>query len=370
MRGARGLRWHGAVLGMAAVALAAACSSSSPAKSPGPTSPSRPTGSSSAPKTIAEALRGVHSAPTTSDYVEYAVVPVLAQLDGGTIDFDSPLTKIAASGGVLGFISRAVVDTTGIDPMSASSAMTIGEPQQTVGVLFGSFDPAVIGGKLAALGYQRTDHGGGETQWQIADDHKAPLDGTLADLGMLDQLNVVRVSPSRIVYGGATADLDAALPAQSAPLSKDPVVGGLADCLGPAASALIAQSRTVTPFLSREPIAIGIRATTPTDMVDELCIAAPDDATAQKFAAAFPLQVKTGTDVLQKEPWSAVLADPHATVLGGKAHIVQLTARPTTGGAGLGVFYRALQDHSLPILVGEPAATRTGTITPTQHATT
>lgn len=221
---------------------------------------------------------------------------------------------------------------TGFDPFASTGAISVGNPPNTVSVLYGSFDPAAVGAKLSAWGYHSQDRGDGVTAWIIADDHN--IDTTKLDPdtgigpGMGGWLNVVWVSKSRIAYGRATSDLAAALPAQSKPLSADGAVGALADCLGPAVVAiLITGPKLDTKGVSA--IAFGVTATSASDIREEIYAAAPDAAGAQALATGFTKAVTSGMDYVRYQKWADQLSDPQTKVIGGAQHVVQMSAKPT-----------------------------------------
>ncbi|MBW8802720.1 MAG: hypothetical protein JF587_02490 [Catenulisporales bacterium] len=315
-------REFGAVALVTAVLLTAGCSSSGSAggSAGGSSGGSSGSGSGGVPKTIAEALRDVHAAPTTKTDFAYGRYGAAKQYP-----YDEALTP------VIGFSAKAPF------------VLTLGKAPNEVTVLYGTFDPAAIGTKLQGLGYKQTDRGHGETQWLIRDDHQFDMNQQPEALGaMLSTLNVIRVSKDRIVYGGATADLDAAVPAQSASLAADPAAGEIAKCLGADASGEFTTTYSV-------PLAVGIGS----DGTETLCVAAEGDRSAQAYGDIFTTQITKGESVVSRLPWSQLLADPKAESLGGKAHVVRLTARSVT--TGHLILPEALLNGDVATLIGLPA---------------
>jgi hypothetical protein len=290
-------REFGAMALVTAVLLTAGCSSSG--SSGGSAGGSSGPGAGGVPKTIADALRDVHAAPTTKTDFAYG------QYGGANL---VRYNEILAP--VIGFSAEAPF------------VLTLGKPPNEVTVLYGTFDPAAIGTKLQPLGYRQTDRGHGETQWLIRDDHQFDMNQQPEVLGAtLSTLNVIRVSKDRIVYGGATADLDAAVPAQSASLADDLRAGEIAKCLGADASGEFTTGYAV-------PLAVGVGP----DGTETICVAAEGDRSAQAYGDIFTTQITKGESAVSRQPWNKMLTDPKAESLGGKAHVVRLTARSVTPG--------------------------------------
>lgn len=300
---------------------------------------------------VADALRKVHATALTKTAFEFGDVSGTLRLDGGRTTGSAPFSKLfgyGASG--IAAQSQLLPDRTGIDLARATSAITVGRPPNQVGVLYGSFDASAIGAKLQALGYRkRTD--GGDTVWTLHDDHRLDPSGPLADIGIVAQLNVVHVSATRIVYGGAGSDIDQAL-AGKPTLADDPTFAGLGDCLGDARAAVVQADPQTWPL----PFGAGVTATSAADEEEVLCVATKDDATAKALAAAWPGRVAKGMSQRTAEPWSDLLSAPRAKVLGDASHIVQLRAH-AAGGHRPGVLFDAVNTRDLSALLGAPAPT-------------
>ena len=174
--------------------------------------------------------------------------------------------------------------------------------------------------------------------------------------GMTGWLNVVWVSKTSIAYGAATSDLAAAVPAQSKPLSDDPAVGPLADCLGSTLAAMAITDPKVIQNSAVSAVAFGVTATSATDQREEICVAAPDDAGAQALAAGFTKAVGSGKDVVTDQPWSQLLSGPQTKVIGGSAHVVQLSAASVNQQPGL--VFQLVQKDDFQTLLGLPAVVR------------
>ncbi|MBS2537601.1 hypothetical protein KGQ20_33105 [Catenulispora sp. NF23] len=334
-------------LALAAVS-AAACSSS------GSTSSGGGDGSGS----FKDVLHDIHAVTQTSDYIEYGATAQVTKLTGTTKPAASgPFSHMQGIGADQLFQYWSLLPPlTGFDSTAVTSAITVGNPPNAVGILYGGFDPAAIGAKLAAWGYKKQDRGGGTTAWISNDDHK--IDMTKLDPvtgvgpGMTGWLNVIWVSRTSIAYGGATSDLAAALPAQSKPLSGDNVVSSLADCLGSPLGAMVLTDPKTIGNSAATGVAFGVTATSASDAREEICVAASAAAGAQTIATAFTKAVTTGTDLVQNNPWSKELTDPRTDVLGGSAHVVRLSA--TSADQQSGLVFRLVEDDDFGTLLGWP----------------
>jgi hypothetical protein len=300
---------------------------------------------------VVDALRKVHATDLSKTAFEFGDTAGVLRLDGGRTTGSAPFSKLfgyGASGIAAQY--QLLPDRTGIDLARATTAITVGSPPNQVGVLYGSFDAARIGAKFQALGYhKRVD--GGDTVWTLHDDHQADPSGPLADLGIVAQLNVVHVSGTRVVYGGAGSDIDQVLGGKPT-LADDSTYAGLAGCLGEARAAVIQTDPQTWPL----PFGVGVTATSAADEQEVLCVATKDDATAKALAAAWPGRVRKGTSQHTAQPWSDLLTAPQAKVLGGPAHIVRLRAHAAHDHAP-GVLFDAATTRDLSALLGTPAAT-------------
>lgn len=308
------------------------------------------------------ALQNIHTTAQTSGYIEFGDTAQLTKLNGGTsLASSGPFTRILGIGSDnLVSYESVLPPLTGFAALSAASAIDVGSPPDAVGVLYGSYDPAAIGAKLRAWGYHSQDRGDGVTAWIVEDDHKmdpSKLDPTTGiGPGMPGGwLNVIWVSKSRIAYAGATSDLAAALPAQSKPLSDDPVVGALADCLGPAVVAIVLTDPKQINAKGVSAVAFGVTATSASDVREEICASATDAAGAQAIATGFTKAVTGGQDFVTNQPWAKLLADPQTKVIGGPQNVAQLSAAPAAGGQGnAGLVVNLVEQNDFAGLLGLP----------------
>jgi len=293
------------------------------------------------PTALITALREAENTEPARSWTEFGDVAALRSQDTPTKP--DPLLGHGEAG--LAPAASLLPELTGIDPYAARTAVSVGRPPTSVGLLYGTFDTAAIGAKLKKLGYAEHALGGGESAWVILDDHAIDANAPLARIGIVTAMNVVRVSPRRIVYGGATADLDRALKG-TGPLADDKAVGALADCLGEVRAAWLGLDERTAP----EPMGVGVRRTAKGEATEVVCVTTASKGAAESIASAWPGRVRSTTSTVSGVPWSTLLAEPEAEVLGGSSHVVRLTARPT---GSVNVLFDAWRQGDLgPLLTG------------------
>ncbi|MEY9892076.1 hypothetical protein ABIA31_005751 [Catenulispora sp. MAP5-51] len=340
-----------------AVGTAAACSSSGSASGGG--------GGGSSSGSLKDTLKNIHATTQTAGYIEYGDTAQMVKLNGGTNQGSSSLfgRVLGAGADQLSQYSQILPPFTGFDYSTATSAVTVGTPPNAVGVLYGSFDPAAIGAKLAAWGYAKQDRGNGVTAWVYKDNHQIDITkldpNTGVGPGMTGWLNVVWVSKTSIAYGSATSDLAAAVPAQLKPVSDDPVVGPLADCLGSPLEAFVLTDQKMIGSAGLPAVALGVTATSASDVRMEICAAAPSAAAAQSFAAGFTKAVSSGQDIMTDQPWANLLSNPQTSVIGGAEHVVRLSATPA-GAQGASLVVNLVEQNDFAGLLGLPQTLKNG----------
>ncbi|MET8977137.1 hypothetical protein ABZX85_16090 [Streptomyces sp. NPDC004539] len=313
----RTARWAGGVCALLSVALASGCGTDRAAN--GDDGGGGGGGGDKPPTALVTALREVRGSDPARAWIEFGDV---AALRGGSPAERNPLLGYGEP--KLAPAATLLPDLTGIDPFAARTALSVGKPPDEVGFLYGSFDPAAIGAKLKKLGYAEHPLGGGESTWTVRDDRAIDPADPLAQIGIVTSMNVVRVSPRRIVYGGAGADVDRALKGTGA-LADDKAVGAVADCLGEVRAAWIGLDEKTAP----EPMGIGVRQPAKGAATEVVCMTTASGDAAESIASAWPGRVRSTTSMVSNEPWSKLLSHPEAEVIGGSSHVVRLTARPT-----------------------------------------
>jgi hypothetical protein len=298
------------LIAAALAATSAGCSSSGSVQAGG--------GTAAIGSGVTAALHQIHADADTRQFFQYGDIAGIEKVDGG-------LNPQAPLGGVLGFGAPAfdsafdIAGKTGIDTFHAASlAIGAGSLGKTeVGLLYGTFDTSAIASKLPGLGYHSSGLGGGETLWVYQADQAAGSQA-IPFPGAGHNFDAVRVSATRIVYGATPAGLAAVL-APGPTLADDPAYAAIGDCLRTARAAMIVRN----PATGRL-VGYGASATTAADEAELICIPSASQAAAQALAAKWPAAVASASD--GQEAWASLLSSPTATVLGGNAHVVRLSA--------------------------------------------
>jgi hypothetical protein len=283
----------------------------------------------------------LHHIPAGTTYVEFGDLAGERKADNGNA-LEGPFAMV----GDVGDDELAIADETGqlrqltgIDMTQVTSAVQFGRAPATVGILYGSFDTKAIGAKLGALGYKSSDLGGGETAWVVRDDHQVDASDQLSQLGIFGSLNVIHLSSSRLVYGGASTDI-AALAAKGS-AADDPAYAGVADCLHDAKAAVIADHGDAWPGVLG--LGVGGDAKSQTQIV---CVATASDAAAQQLAQSWVSHVGTAQMAKSNIPWTNMLSGAKAENLGGAGHVVRLTAH----GMRANLLFQAVENQDLASL--------------------
>jgi hypothetical protein len=102
-----------------------------------------------------------------------------------------------------------------------------------------------------------------------------------------------------------------------------------------------------TRAMTSQARAAGAVGTSADDEREVLCVNTSDDTSAADVAAAWPRRLQT-TTAGGNRPWSPLLSDPHAEVLGGPAHTVRLTAHTKE----IGILLEEQADGGVDGLIG------------------
>lgn len=351
--GKRTLRLCGPAIG--AVLLLAACSSSHSGGSRGSAAPGSAGGSAGGssggvPTNIAQALAQVPSTDWDTAYIEFSRPKTILHLDGGKPG-SGPLSDYGNFGEE--YFESTTEDSAqvlGFDPLAADAALTVGAPGKQAAIVYGTFDASSVGSVLGKEGFKSQGTADGAAVWAIGDNNQMNENNPTG----VPNLNVMLVSPSRIVLGGAAADAKTIASSSGTSISGTATLGALAGCLGPAPAALIGPESNLpkAPMLG-----IGVLADSGTDASEELCVAVPDASAGSALAAHVKSVIATGRSRGRGEPWSKVMIDPRTTVLPPVDGVttVRLTVRPGPDGqlGALLSLYYGNPDDSLSKLIGE-----------------
>lgn len=306
--------------------LVAGCSSGGGSGSGGGTGSS--TGGSGTPSTFAAALAAIPSTSWDSSYFEFGDVADVTRLNNASSGKSALNAYSMVGESQLIESETATEDALGFDPLTVSSAVTVGNLPHSVGVLYGSFDPSTVGTKLAALGFKKHGDADGGTLWAIGDNDQINPNNPTED----PSLNVLDVAVGRIVYGGSTAEVEAvaASGSDSKPLAENASLSAIASCLGSAKAGEIGPEPATDASASTY-VGIGLLASSASDASEELCVTAPSSSRASAIEANWTQQIEHGKSASRDEAWSTLFTDPQATIVGGSPIVVRLTAEQAPG---------------------------------------
>lgn len=250
----------------AALTLAAACASTTgPATATGPGTTTTTAG---APGTIAQALSLIPDTGWDEDFVGFGATARMTALDGSAqpgiystyYALADPLVELPGPQG-----EQQQLPVLGFDPQKAAFSVSVagGTQQLSATMLFGSFDTTTIGTTLATTGLTRTGSSAATTTWTYktsGDASEFPMTASNDSVpGTID------VSASRLVLSPAASPVTALSAPATKPLSRDPMVGALANCLGPAITGIIGRifQQSDTPEQPPAPSASPRDRTTP-----------------------------------------------------------------------------------------------------------
>lgn len=299
-------------------------------------------GGGGVPTTIAQALAQLPATSWDTTYAEFGDVAKLVALDGGEKTNGRLLPYVGLGESSFAAQISMADSPLGFDPLAVTAAASVGNEPRQITVDYHDFDATAVGSKLSKEGFKQHGTADGGNLWSIGDNDQTDVDNPTG----LPNLNVLLVSSSRITLGGSSADVKAIAGPVGTPLSRG-AMGAVADCLGPALAALIAP-RSANP--TNPPLlGIGLLAPSVADAHEELCVQVPSTAQGAAVAAAWTAQIKSGKSTRINAPWSTLLTNPQAQVLGAVNGVttVRLTASPASGahlGALLETYFSASSD--------------------------
>jgi hypothetical protein len=296
------------------------------------------------PTTAAAALALIPRTAWDAGYVEFGDTAQVISMNGGT--GSGPLFAYLGLGETsLYFYSGNAVSTLGFDPLKVTLAVSVGTLPQQATILYGDFDVASIGTKLAAAGFKQDGAVDGGTVWAFATNGQVNMGNPIGD----PELNVLQVFPNKIIYGLSAALVEALAAPATTPLSTNSALAALATCLGSAKAGLIGAVPT-TGSRSTPTLGIGMLADSAQNANEELCLIAPRASDASGMATNWTKQIQTGRSTRLNEPWSKVLTNPRSTTLSGSPTLVRLTAQPAAG-ANAGTLLQAYDSSGLSPLI-------------------
>ncbi|MBR7836119.1 hypothetical protein KDL01_22775 [Actinospica durhamensis] len=304
------------------------------------------------PTTVAGLLDALTRTSWDGAYVEFGDVAKVAALNGGISEKGPVAAYVGIGEGGFADEVDPSGSTIGFAPLGVSAAFTVGNLPHQVTVVYGSFDAASIGAKLGKEGFKQRGTPDGGTLWGYGTDGQTSMNNPTG----VPNLSEFLVSSSRIALGDASDDVEAVAGPVRAPLSSVAGLKAVAQCLGPALAAVITpRTLSANPSPDTPMLGIGLLADTASDASEEVCVTASSASSASAIAAKWTSAVTTGRSTRLAEPFSELLTDPQATILGALDGVmtVRLTAKPAAGsrvGTVLTTFYSASVD--LDALIG------------------
>jgi hypothetical protein len=298
------------------------------------------------------ALARVADTANTRSSIYYDDTAALIQLGGG---HPFPRTGVAALAtfGASDLAASALYlqHDTGINLSGASYDITAGTIPQTMTLVAGGQDAALVTSSLEKLGWQQD--GGQLTLPGSALFGQSP--GVNPDVEMYGQaIDHARAAGPDVAGGGQPADLGQIGSPPGPTLATDPGIRALASCLG---DVVAAQFASGAPFASKPgEIAVGVQrpasnAATPRVVA---CVQWPTQAAADQYAAALRTALAHGGGHIVKS-WSTSFKNASVTVIGDSQHVVEWQAS-APGHASL--VFLLVEPGDLPALsaVGQPSA--------------
>lgn len=283
------------------------------------------------------ALGDVRATDQTRAYLEYGDGPRIAEL--AEADRDRFLRLRGLGLGSVGLSSEGTEEKLGVDLVTLGHTLQAGRPPDQGVVILGGYDRDAVESRLADLDIPRTDRDGA-AYWRSADDHaidprrKGPFGGVA-----LNEFNVIRTAPGSLAFGPSAAGVDAVTGAgEDGSLADDPALAGAVGCLEDVVAAIVH-----TPEGESQIYAVGVRASSPEDVTEVLCLAFPEAPAARD---RIERELAEG-DTPRGPAWSEVLPDSRVEVVG---ELIRITARPAAA-AQAGVVFQLLQTMALTPLV-------------------
>lgn len=267
------------------------------------------------------ALAHVAATDTTRAYVSYddtAALVAVAGKDLAPAADDRAHYGQLRGNGVPSLTPYAFVlhDSAGLALFDAKYTISGGMPPNQVGFVSGGQPADQLTKGFTGLGWHQDGNRlVAPGMADIKDDTLGAAVFSLAQLSAAD---------GNLRYGSQSAKLDdiGGTPAHS--LADDPLIGALADCLGPVAAATIDARGTSPAKPHPKAIALGLRAPKQkTDTPHLVACAAfgnADDATSYRDRVRKALT--TGTSLASNQPWHELLTSPSVADPTGDQHIV------------------------------------------------
>jgi hypothetical protein len=263
------------------------------------------------------ALGKVRATDSTRQWVEYGNV-VAAQV---LADQEKRFLGLTGFGmGNLRNYARAIPEELGFDPLRFREAVSAGSPPDTTAIAWGDYDVNAVNAKLAEFGIERSDDGDATT-WSASPDGSIRIDSPLVQIAGPNTLNNVRTAPGSFAFAARRDTLSWVTDPGDDTLAEDPAMKSVAECLGTVIAAIISRDGRSTMT-----IGVGVRASSPTEVTDVICVA-PGDRDPASIRDNASRQLAEGQSAVTARPWSELLPDAKVEVAGDPSY-VRLTANP------------------------------------------
>lgn len=270
-----------------------------------------------APTTLAAALRSVPVTSWDTDYLEFSDTRELAAFARGGLRGYSALGDPT--------FGQAETPNPYIDLTAVTAAVTVGIVPAQASILYGRFDPAAIGKKLAAAGYTQQGTDDDATLWLYSSATATPAESPVAD----STVDAIALAPTRIIYSSSLDSIEQIAVPPTRSLYTDTAFASVADCLGSAKAGLI-DPEPVQPPEDRLIMGVGLQPSSAKDTRQEYCVDEPNGAAASALEANWTKQLTTGRRPSTDTPWSQEFGDPRAQIASSAPLVVRLTADPVT----------------------------------------
>lgn len=286
--------------------------------------------------TLKQALNRIEATGATSVSVEFGDAERIREASGGS--FQGVWGALDGWGSSAVFQHRQQLpDVLGIEPETAETYITVGQPPESVMLLQGGQDEDTVVSASTASGW--------------AGDHTLTMEMNPAQP---ISISVPHVRPlgEDVVVGSMSADLDVVDPETDATtLAESPVVGELADCLGDVLAAYVVVSDAY-------PVALGVRPAEddPDPPVSTMCVLTPSVSDGERLADEIPSTVAEGEVPSQPgRPYTEFFTAAEAEILDGE-HIVQVELTHTPEALANTIFQMAFQRDLPAVSLGDPVA--------------
>lgn len=301
------------------------------------------------PDPLTEALGHVRDTAKTRATVEFGDVAAVKKANGGSLTGTGRYGHLYGYG--MGNLAQTpaarVKQALGIDPGQVQQAITAGAPPDSAWRMTGSFDADAVTGKLKALGGRQDGD-----DLRLRADKQVNLSDTLGKRlpGVVNGMNVVRVTDDAIVHGSSAAAV-AALDADDGTLADNERFHAVASCLdSPLAALLSGNGFRGAGANAGFTAGVGVRGTDGQAPTEVLCRTARSDQEADQVRQRMEQAIR-GTTASTRRPWRTLLTGAEVeTLTDGDVPVVRLTAQ-RAGSGEAGVLIKAATNRDLAALL-------------------